>query len=168
MIYMKQLIKQLDSIIKQEVQTYQQLLECLISEKQLLVARKLESFLDNLHKKEELAGKIARLEQTRQQLTLGLASHFQLTVSDLTLRRLCALLDTSDAQRFWTYRMRLKSLIDRFQRHKRENEQLLTASLKMVNEALAFFDNLGMANPTYRPSGDFSSQTQGRLLSERV
>ena len=164
----QQSLKQLDHIIKQEIQAYQQLSECLDTEKQLLVKRQLKHFVNNLYQKEMLTGKIARLEQTRQRLTTSLASCFHLPNHDLTLRRLSTLTQAPYANRFADYRTQLKILLNRLQKQNQENERLLTASLTIVNEALAFFASLGVATPTYCSSGDFSSQAQGRLLSQRV
>ena len=168
MSHIHPLIEALDRIVKQEVEAYQQLLERQQAEKQLLVARQLDPFLDNLRSKEQLAGVITRLEQTRQKVATGLASHLRLAASDLTLRQISTLVEEPYASRFQTYRNRLQHLLRQLQQCNQENAQLLADSLMMINEALTFFACQGVENPTYQPSGDFSAPTQGRLFSERV
>ena len=162
------LLEELDRLLLQEMEAYQQLLALQQKEKRLIVEQALESFLVNLRAKEHLARKLTGCEKNRQAVTIRLAPLLQLPATTTTLQQLSTRVKEPYASRFLYYRTRLRTLIDDLRRLNNENAMLLHDSLAFIEHVLVFFDRMQPDSATYHQSGKFTPQKQGRLLSEKV
>jgi flagellar biosynthesis/type III secretory pathway chaperone len=162
------LVEELDRLLLQEIEAYQQLLTLQQEEQRLVVAQALEPFLANLQAKEQLARKLTAYEQHRQAVTNSLRPVLQLPATPLTLRQLSTRVGEPYASRFLHYRTRLRTLVNDLRRLNTENAMLLRDSLAFIEHVLVFFDRLQLDGTTYHQSGKFTPRQQGRLLSERV
>jgi flagellar biosynthesis/type III secretory pathway chaperone len=162
------LVDELDRLLQQEIEAYQQLLTLQQAEQHLVVAQALEPFLANLQAKEQLVRKLTAYEKHRQAVTSSLHPLFQLPATPLTLQQLSACVGEPYASRFLHYRTRLRTLGNDLRRLNAENAMLLRDSLAFIEHVLVFFDRIQFDGTTYHQSGKFIPQRQGRLLSERV
>jgi hypothetical protein len=162
------LVEELDRLLLQEMEAYQQLLTLQQEEQRLVVAQALEPFLANLQAKEQLARKLTAYDKHRQAVTSSLRSLLRLPATPLTLQQLSTHVGEPYTSRFLHYRMRLHTLVNDLQRLNTENAMLLHDSLTFIEHVLVFFDRIQFDGTTYHQSGKFTPQQQGRLLSERV
>jgi flagellar biosynthesis/type III secretory pathway chaperone len=161
-------VEELDRLLLQEIEAYQQLLILQQEEQRLIVAQALEPFLANLQAKERLVCKLTAYEKHRQAITNRLCLLLQLPATPLTLQQLSAHVGEPYASRFLHYRTRLRTLVNDLQQLNTENAMLLHASLAFIEHVLVFFDRIQLDSTTYHQSGKFTPQQHGRLLSERV
>ena len=162
------LVEELDRLLLQEIEAYQQLLTLQQEEQRLAVAQALEPFLANLRAKEQLARKLTAYEKHRQAVTSGLGPLLQPPATTPTLQQLSTRVGEPYASRFLHYRTRLHTLVNDLRRLNAENAMLLRDSLAFIEHVLVFFDRMQLDSTTYHQSGKFTPQQQGRLLSERV
>lgn len=162
------LIEELDRLLLQEVEAYQQLLTLQQAEPRLVVEAALEPFLANLQAKERLAYQLAAYEKHRQAVTMRLAPLLQLPATTMTLQQLSTRVEEPYASRFLHYRTRLRMLVDDLRRLNNANAILLHDSLAFIEHLLAFLERLQPGSATYHPSGQLTPPKQGRFLSERV
>lgn len=164
----QELLKELESMLSQEIVAYEQLLQLQQSEKRLLVARALEPFLTNLHAKEHRVRAIAQLELKRQTVLQHLAPLLGLPDTNVTLQQLSTRVPEPVASALLHCRVRLQEVVHALQQCNRENARLLQDSLVLIDETLTFFAALAPNHLTYQRSGTFAPPTQGRLLAGRV
>lgn len=165
---MQESLEELDRLLEQEIDAYQQLLTLQQQEKQLLLAWSLEPFQANLQAKEHLAQSMLHLERKCQGVLSRLASLLQLPPTDVTLHRLSTRVEAPYDGILLRHRARLQQLVEAVQHSNRENDSLLHHSLALVDGALAFFTSLGSEQAAYHPTGKVAAPTPGRLLSGRV
>jgi flagellar biosynthesis/type III secretory pathway chaperone len=162
------LIEALHDILREEIIAYEDLLAIQRVEKQLLVARELETFLANLQAKDQTLRTIAEIEARRQTLVKHLALLLHLPDRAITLQQLSVRVPEPYAGVMRQYRVRLQRLLREVQHSSSENARLVRDSLTLVEESLAFFASLLPATPTYQPSGTLLATVRGRLLSGTV
>jgi hypothetical protein len=162
------LVEELDRLLQQEIEAYQQLLTLQQEEQRLVIAQALEPLLVNLQAKERLARKLTAYEKDRQAMTNSLRLLLQLPTTPLTLQQLSTRVGEPYASRFLRHRTCLRTLINDLRQLHTENAMLLRDSLAFIEHILVFFDRMQLDGTTYHQSGKFTPQQQGRLLSERV
>lgn len=164
----KQYLTILDTLLRQEIDLYQQLLCCQREEKRFLIERVLPAFTKNLQIKEGIAWKIAKLEKERKQVVEHLAALWHLPPEELTLNHLSARIEEPYATQLLHHRSVLQTLVHDLQTVDRENEILLREALIFLEAALAFFERVSPHHSIYHQSGKFVPQPHGRVISGRV
>jgi hypothetical protein len=162
------LVETCNAILLEEIEAYEGLLGIQQAEKQLLGARQLDAFLENLHAKEQALHTIAHLEERRQAAVNALGPLLDVDTAPSTLQELSARVPEPQASTMRQYRMRLQRLLGDVQRSSGENACLIQDSLTLIEDALRFFASVLPATPTYQSSGTFPPTTRGRLVSGTV
>ncbi|MGE3536962.1 MAG: flagellar export chaperone FlgN [Candidatus Tectimicrobiota bacterium] len=163
-----QLLAVVDRLLQQEVDAYETLLRLHQDGHGHLTAPALEPLLANLQAREHLARHLRQLEQQRAEALRQLAPVLPLLPMPPTLAALSAQVEEPYRGRFLQHRARLRQLMEALQESNTTQTQLLTEARAFVDAALAFLARFLPAQTTYKPSGQLTTPTQGRLLSGSV
>lgn len=162
------LLAVLDQLLYQEVDAYEELLRLQQEAQPYLAAPALNPLLDNLQAREHLARHLTRLEHQRTTVLTQLAPLFPQLATPLTLAQLSAQVEEPYHSHFVHYRTQLRRLLEVIQQLNSTQASLLTEARTFVETALAFLARCLPVRPTYQPSGQLPTPTQGRLLSGRI
>lgn len=166
---MKKLMNELISIFEKQIKLHQSLLAVLMEEKTSIVESNLIELNNANGEKETLILKIKNLEDNRLNLVVKIAEALSEDSQNLTLKRLCEIIEEPHSTRLDDCRSRLILLTDNVRKSNEENKVLLTQAVELVRGSFMLLDNLMSSNSVYYRTGEIGNKGQsGRVISGKI
>lgn len=153
------------SVLKTEIQVYEELLILVSREKEILLKPTLTKIQENNSKKETLILKARMLEEVRTNTIRKIAEC--LGVDDRTLRLsvLARYADSKGRQELLGCQAVLRDLMSRMGEANAAGRHLLDSSLPAIKSSIDFLSHMIFAGPTYAGTGELSRQKgNGKFL----
>ena len=149
------------SVLKKEVQVYQELLDLMSREKLVLLKPSLEKIQESNTRKETLILKSKMLEEARAHSTRKLGEALGLDQAELTLSILIRHADRKTGQELRNYQTALRAIVKSIAELNAANRSLLDASLVSINGLIGFINQMMHAGPTYADTGEIRNVKGG-------
>lgn len=154
--------------LQQIVRVYRELLTAVRSEKEILIAARLDDLNENNRVKETIINKIRALEDARirytQDLTGSLGLQGAPSVTDISIR-----IGGAEGERLQSVFQTLELLMKRVKDLNGENEILVKSALNNINGAMRALKDALNEKVTYEKKGDYRDPSaSGRLVSKQV
>jgi len=164
---LNELITQLIEMINREVESFERMLDLLLSEQDSIVRNDVETLQENLHEQEVLVSDIRSLEQERVKLTKAISHQIGMKPGELTLRKLACRLKGIEATKLQDVGDSLLQLQRKIQTTNRNNQILIEQSLRCIDQTLDIFTG-GKGSPElYVKTGKKAQAPSGRTLLNR-
>jgi len=166
---MEPILEELIDVFENQSRLQRSLLCALAQEKQAIVGSDLSALHEANSEKENLIGKIKKLEDKRVKILAGLEESSERKCQDLTLERLAQISEEPYASRLDSCRNNLISLMKNVIESNEGNKVLLTHSIDFVTGSLGLLNNLINSNAVYYRTGKIQNKDLGgRVLSGEV
>jgi hypothetical protein len=146
------------SVLKTEIQVYEEMLKLVLGEKQVLLSPSLHKIQENNAKKETLLLKSKMLETVRANTIRKIADSLNLDEQSLNLSTLATYADRKCGKELEECRTVLHHLLQQIGSLNATNRVLLETSLSCVRGSINFINHLMYAGPTYVETGSISRQ----------
>jgi len=146
------------SVLKTEIQVYEEMLKLVSGEKQVLLSPSLHKIQENNAKKETLLLKSKMLETVRANTIRKIAGCLNLDEQSLNLSTLATHADRKCGKELEECRTVLRHLLQQIGSLNGANRVLLETSLSCVKGSINFINHLMYAGPTYVETGAISRQ----------
>ncbi|MFB3926711.1 MAG: flagellar protein FlgN [Syntrophales bacterium] len=158
----------LASILMEEVDVYQELLESIKQERSILLKPSLEKIHESNSRKETLLLKARMLEEVRMKTAAKLARLLELDSDRPGLSDLISHAEGPQKKRLQECRFLLHSVLKNISEMNKANKLLLDSSLIALEGCIDFIADLMCTGSTYLKSGEVNHNTgNGRLLRTR-
>ncbi len=165
---MNMMINILD-LLEAETDIYHSLLAVLNRERDAVIDSRFDELNKVSKEKENLFLQIRILEEQRMQIIDKLAGMFECSAQDLTLSRLSALVEERYAVQLDKYRLNMSALIQDIETLNRQNRDIVSHSLELVNGSISILENLMASNRVYYNTGQVQSRNySGKVISGEV
>jgi len=161
--------KNLENVLEDEVRIYRTLLELVRREKDVLVSAKIDDLNENNRAKEAVLLKIKSLERLREKYARETALSVGAQSESPRLLEIAFKMEDPYNSKLRTIHSTLDLLIKRIKEISDANEELIRASLKVVNGALGAIRDTLQPRQTYAPSGEVKkTEVAGHFVSKEV
>jgi flagellar biosynthesis/type III secretory pathway chaperone len=168
-VRMTVIFDQIIEILEQSEAVFQELAPVFDRERQAALASNHRRLAEVTIEKEELLGRLSKLERKRINLINLAADSLKLSPAQLNLSELAARANASQAARIISLRDALGRSIKLIKRANAENRLLLQHCLELARGAVAFFQHWMMPASVYGSSGRIDSgHRNGKLLSGTI
>jgi flagellar biosynthesis/type III secretory pathway chaperone len=167
--HMTVMFDQIIQILEQSEAIFQELVPVFDRERQAALASNARRLAEVTVEKEELLGRLSKLEQKRINLINLMADNLKLSPADLNLTELAARADTHQATRIINLRDALSRSVKTIKRVNIENRILLQHCLELARGAISFFQHWMTPASVYGASGRIDNgHRNGKLLSGTI
>ncbi len=149
------------SVMKKEIQVYQELLDLMSREKLVLLKPTLERIQESNTRKETLILKSKMLEEARTHSIRKLGEVLGLDQNGLTISTLVHHADRKTGQDLRNYQTTLQSIVNKIVELNDANRSLIDASLLSITGLIGFINQMMNAGPTYQENGEVSNLRGG-------
>lgn len=162
--------KNLEGVLEDEIRVYRSLLDLVRKEKDILIAAKISELEENNKAKEAFIFRIKALEKLRERYARELATKVGAPAETPRLLEIANRMQDPEAAKLRAIHSTLDLLIKRIKEINSSNEDLIQASLKMVNGALGAIRDTLEPKQTYAPTGDMKKKdvSVGHFVSKDV
>jgi hypothetical protein len=153
------------SVLKTEIQVYEELLILLCREKEILLNPSLVKLQENNSKKETMILKARMLEEVRNNTIRKISECLGIDGATLKLSVLADYTDGKLRRELLGCRTVLRGLMSRMGELNAAGRHLLDSSLTAVKSSIDFLGHMMFSGPTYVESGDIDRQkSNGKFL----
>lgn len=164
MLNIDQLLSELITILEEEVEEFNKLLDLLLDQKSLLVDGNFEDLYPNMKKQENLTLKMKNLEINRRQKAKLLAQKLSIPIEELTITRLTQMVGDKYLVKLYKLKESLTSVVDKINYINKENKLLMEHALRIIRENIKHLVGIGDLKSLYDKSG----KPQNKKVNKRI
>lgn len=163
------MLEQLLSLLNRETELYQSMLAAIDKEKEAAVRSELRALNEAALDKENIMAALRNTDEQRRRLVTRLAEDLELTLQELTLKKLSQLVDEPFAGRLRKASAELVSVVARVQEANQRAKQLLEHSQALLRGAFNLLNELLSSNTVYYRTGNIhSSYSTGKCVCSDI
>jgi len=161
--------KVLDEILARKTRLYSVFIDVLREEWSCVREYSLERLEQILEKKEELMGKIQKLNDHREKLVLEIASGKGIPQNEITLKQIIEFPDNLWSKRMSVHREKLREQIETINELNLANRNLISRSTHSTKKSMTWLYQVDAAYTPYHANGQVSDvQFASRMVSTEV
>ena len=159
-------LQELVRVLDGELEQYRDLLGLLCAQREHFAAGDIKSFEENGKQQETAVLKIKILEEARKSIVSNLARYAGIPHEGVTLKKLAALVDSPNSERYISYQREIISLVRELESLKESNAYLIQHALRYVSGVLSIFASAHATDPEYSSSGHLEQKAEkGKCVS---
>lgn len=165
---MESLLRDLRTLLGQQVENLRTLEEVIQRQRACLVKRDMDGVIDSISEQDRCLERVCKMEEVRARLMAEISDVLGLGPGGITLRELTENLDPGVAQELRSTGEAIRETLEKIGLVNRDNRRLIEHSLEFVQEMLATLSGGGSAVRTYEASGSLRRRPQEHVLVDRM